>query len=202
MQMFGSSELKKLQKQVDKNPHDAAAQLELGRALLSQGRHGEAAPCFQRVLAMDAQNLAAYELLAVAQREGGLNDLAIKTLTNAHRTAQRLGEKARAQDFANTLRELGAVPPEIAEQQTERPAGADGVDGFACRRCGADGPVLDERPLKGVLGDVVVSATCESCWREWVAQGTMVINELRLVMHEPTAQETYEGQMRGFLQIE
>ncbi len=200
--MFGSSEIEKLQKQVDKNPHNAAAQLELGRALMSQGRHGEAGPCFQRVLAVDTQNFAAFELLAMAQREGGLDDLAIKTLTNAYRTAQRLDETVRAQEFSAQLKELGVMPPAVAEKRADLPAEAGGVDGFACRRCGANGPVLQERPFKGALGDAVVAGACESCWREWVGMGTMVINELRLTMHEPASQETFETHMREFLQIE
>lgn len=196
--MFGSSEIEKLQKRVSKNPQDTAAQLELGKALLAAARPAEAGPCFQRVLAVDTQNFAAYELLAMAQRQGGLNDLAIKTLTNACRTAQRLGETARMRDFAAALKELGAVPPAVAGPQAERPAGAGG---FTCRRCGAGGPVLDEPPIKGALGEVVVSATCASCWQEWVGRGTMVINELRLMMHEPAAQEAYETHMREFLQV-
>ncbi len=201
--MFGSSEIEKLQKQVDKNPQDVAAQLELGRALMSLGRHGEAGPCFQRVLAVDTQNFAAYELLSMAQREGGLNDLAIKTLTNAYRTAERLGETVRAQEFGAQLKEWGVMPPVSApEKRGDASAKEGGVDGFACRRCGADGPVLQAPPLKGALGDTVVAGVCESCWNEWIGRGTMVINELRLTMHEPASQETFETHMREFLQIE
>ena len=104
------------------------------------------------------------------------------------------------------LKELGAEVPAIGQ----RPAAAAGgqaaagaaESGFTCRRCGGAGPKMAERPFKGPLGEQVLASVCANCWREWVAMGTKVINELRLPMFDPQAQEMYDKHMKEFLSLE
>ena len=54
---------------------------------------------------------------------------------------------------------------------------------------------MAERPFKGPLGEKVWANVCQQCWKEWIAMGTKVINELRLPMHDPQAQEMYDKHM-------
>jgi len=75
-------------------------------------------------------------------------------------------------------------------------------DGFKCRRCEGPGSPLKQRPFKGPLGEQILASVCQSCWNEWVRMGTRVINELRLPMHDPRAQETYDQHMREFLLLD
>lgn len=76
------------------------------------------------------------------------------------------------------------------------------ASGFRCRRCGRPGPRLKARPFKGDLGERVLENTCQACWQEWVRMGTRVINELRLPLHEPKAQELYDRHMKEFLLLD
>jgi Fe-S cluster biosynthesis and repair protein YggX len=43
---------------------------------------------------------------------------------------------------------------------------------------------------------------CVGRWKEWVAMGTKVINELRLPMNEPEAQKVFDKHMYEFLNLQ
>ena len=60
---------------------------------------------------------------------------------------------------------------------------------------------MDERPFKGELGEKVLAHVCQACWKEWIAMGTKVINELRLDFSNPEASKTYDSHMMEFLQL-
>lgn len=197
--MSDQNRIESLQRLVDQNPNDELAQFSLGQALLESGRPKEAGPCFQRVLALNSQHSKAFELLGRSQKEAGDTNLAIETLKNGYRIAQRKGDMMPMQGMAKLLKELGAEPPQVAEKK-EGAVGAKG-DG-SCRRCGGSGPMLTAPPFKGELGQTIFKTVCASCWKEWIGMGTKVINELRLPMYDPQAQETYDKHMKDFLLIE
>ena len=120
-------------------------------------------------------------------------------MTNGYRVAHHKGDIIPLKAMEKLLIELDAEVPPVAKAKRLEPTGASGEDGFACRRCGGGGPVLPERPFKGELGEQVLATVCEGCWGEWVAMGTRVINELRMPMHDPEAQATYDRHMKEFL---
>jgi Fe-S cluster biosynthesis and repair protein YggX len=200
--VVNEARIEKLQAAVAEHPNNELAQFSLGSALLEAGRHEEAGPCFQRVIAVNSQHSKAYELLGTVQKLGGHDDLAIQTLTNGYRVAQRRGDLAPMNAMASLLQELGAevpaAPAKAASPQSENAGGT----GFSCRRCGGVGPQLEKQPFKGELGEVVLASVCATCWREWVGMGTKVINELRLPMYEPEAQAMYDKHMKEFLLID
>jgi Fe-S cluster biosynthesis and repair protein YggX len=198
--MADAGKIEQLKKLVEQDPNDELAQFSLGKACLDAGNLQDAGPCFQRVLAINSQNSKAYELLGSVQKQMGLTSLAIETLTNGYRVAHRKGDMMPMNAMAALLRELGAEVPAIGAKAPAASTAAGG--GFTCRRCGAPGPQLERAPFKGELGDVVFKSVCQSCWRGWVAQGTKVINELRLPMYDMQAQEMYDRHMKEFLLIE
>lgn len=200
--MTDDARIQQFQKAVEQHPNNELAQFSLGQALLEADRAEEAGPCFQRVLAINGQNSKAYELLGTVQMRCGQKDLAIQTLTNGYRVAQRRGDMEPMNKMAGLLEELGAEVPSVAEKKTAQASSAVGEGGFSCRRCGGVGPRLQKQPFKGELGQVVFETVCESCWREWVAMGTKVINELRLPMYDLQAQEMYDKHMKEFLLID
>ena len=200
--MSDESKIEQLQKAVEQEPNDELAQFSLANALLDAGRPEDAAPCLQRVLAINGRNSKAYELLGRAQKQTGLSDLAIQTLTNGYRIAQRNGDMLPMQAMEALLTELGAPVPKIVEQTANATASTAGGGEFSCRRCGGHGPALEKQPFKGDLGQTVLDSICDACWKEWVAMGTKVINELRLPMYDPQAQEQYDRHMKEFLVIE
>ncbi len=188
-------------KLVSINANDEMAQFGLGAALLEAGQAAEAGPCFQRVLALNSQNSKAYELLGAAQKAAGQKELAVQTLTEGYRVAQRKGDFMPLKAMGAMLSELGAPIPTVAAGREEAAGGAV-AGGFRCRRCGAGGPKLKERPFRGELGEQILSSICQPCWNEWVRMGTKVINELRLPLHDPQAQAMYDQHMKEFLLLE
>ncbi len=199
-EMMSDAKIEQMKRLVEQDPNDELAQFSLGKAYLEAGNLQDAGPCFQRVLAINSSNSKAYELLGTVQMRTGLSSLAIETLTNGYRVAHRKGDMMPMNAMAALLRELGAEVPAIGAKAPA--ATTAGGGGFACRRCGGPGPQLAKAPFKGELGEIVYKTVCESCWRGWVAQGTKVINELRLPMYDLQAQEMYDRHMKEFLLIE
>jgi Fe-S cluster biosynthesis and repair protein YggX len=203
--MADNARIAQFQKLVEQNPNDDMAQFSLGSALLEAGRADEAGPCFQRVLAVNSQHSKAYEMLGRVQIDTGHSDLAIETLTNGYRMAHRKGDLMPAKAMAELLTSLGAEVPSVAPArgaETDGGTAAAASGDFACRRCGAPGPRMERRPFKGPLGETILATVCGRCWKEWVGMGTKVINELRLPMFDPQAQELYDKHMKEFLLIE
>ena len=138
-----------------------------------------------------------------AQKGTGHKDLAIQTLTNGYRVAHRRGDLQPMKAMEELLKSLGAPVPAVGEA---KPSAATGTvtseGGFACRRCGGGGPKMEHRPFKGPLGEKIHATVCANCWKEWVGMGTKVINELRLPMFDPAAQEAYDKYMKDFLMLD
>lgn len=199
---MSSDRIAQLRNLAEASPNDELAHFSLGSALLDAGEPAEAAKSLQRVLAVNSQNSRGYELLARAQRDAGQNNYAVDTLKVGYRIAHKRGDLMPMKAMADMLTQLGQPVPEIASASKPTAAGAVAAEGFACTRCGSGGPKLAKPPFKGPLGEKVFASACNACWKEWIGMGTKVINELRLPMHDPTAQEMYDKHMKEFLQIE
>ena len=189
----------KLRSLAEADPNDEMAHFSLGSALLEAGKAAEAGPPLQRVLAINSQNSKAYQLLGEAQIGTGNKEYAIQTLTNGYRIAHRKGDLMPMKSMGELLTKLGAPVPATSEKKAE--TGGATATGFHCRRCGG-GSAMQHRPFKGPLGETIHVTVCDACWKEWVGMGTKVINELRLPMFDPQAQEIYDKHMKEFLLIE
>ncbi len=200
--MSDQEKIDRLQRLAESDPSDEMAHFSLGAALLEAGRAQESGPYLQRVLALNSQNSKAYELLARVQIATGHREHATRTLTDGYRLAHRKGDLMPMKAMEQMLKDLGAPVPTVAEKKEMPGSGVAAEGGFACRRCGGGGPKLKERPFKGPLGEKILATVCESCWKEWVGMGTKVINELRLPMFDPQAQEMYDKHMKEFLLID
>ena len=60
---------------------------------------------------------------------------------------------------------------------------------------------MPQRPFQGLLGEKVWAKVCAPCWREWIARGTRVINEMGLQLSEPRGQGIYDEHMIEFLRL-
>lgn len=198
--MSNEERIQKLRMQAESDPGDEMAHFALGNALLDAGKPEEAGPSFQRVLALNSKNSKAYELLGASQIGAGLRDLAIQTLTNGYRVAHRNGDLMPMKKMGELLEGLGAPVPTVAEKKEAAAEAGGATPGFSCRRCGGGSP-LKERPFKGQLGEEILASVCQNCWKEWIGMGTKVINELRLPMFDPQAQEVYDKHMKEFLML-
>ncbi|MEE8170734.1 MAG: Fe(2+)-trafficking protein [Phycisphaerae bacterium] len=195
----------KLRAIAEQDPNDELTHFSLGTALLDAGESADAAKALQRVIAINAKNSKAYQLLATAQQQAGDGQYAVETLRTGYRVAHRNGDLMPKNAMADMLKELGESLPQVAEKKPAASASAGAATataGFACSRCGSPGPQLPKRPFKGPMGEKVLARVCTSCWQEWIGMGTKVINELRLPMHDPKAQEMFDQHMAEFLSLE
>ena len=68
-----------------------------------------------------------------------------------------------------------------------------------CQRCGETRPALERPPYPDALGRRIAENICAACWEEAKRMQVMVINEHRLDLSDPRAQEILERSTRDFL---
>ena len=71
-----------------------------------------------------------------------------------------------------------------------------------CTRCGRTAEALPAPPYPDALGSRIQRSVCAACWREYMGRQVMVINEYRLDLMEPRAQEILTRDMLEFLRLE
>jgi Fe-S cluster biosynthesis and repair protein YggX len=171
----------------------------LGRAYIDAGQPGEAIRPLQRVIALNSGFSKAYSLLGTAQKATGDAAGAVQTLTQGYRIAHEKGDLMPRNDMAMLLKELGAPVPETAVEELTETDAAGGK--IKCTRCGRVAPRMPEPPFSGELGVQIHDSVCGPCFREWIGQGTKVINELRLNLTEKPAQDVYDQHMKEYLNL-
>jgi len=181
----------------DSDPNNEIAHFSLGRALLEKGDAAEAAKSLQRVLALNPNISKAYQLLADAQIKTGHKDFAIETLTNGINVAHRRGDLMPKNQMSQMLGELGAPVPKFEDPTTT----AVGEGQIFCKRHNGVGPKLEKPPFKNDFGKEIYENVCAMCWKEAIAFGTKVINELRLPLSDPQAQKMWDQHIRDFLNL-
>jgi Fe-S cluster biosynthesis and repair protein YggX len=197
--MLDQERITRFQAMTEADPTNELAFFSLGRAFVDGGEPAQAIPPLQRVLALNSGFSKAYSLLGTAQKDAGDTAGAIDTLTRGYRIAHDKGDLMPRNDMAMMLKEMGAPVPEIkVEDLTPEDASAGRIK---CSRCGRVAPKMPNRPFSGELGDQIHATVCGPCFKEWIAQGTKVINELRLNLTEKPAQDVYDQHMKEFLNI-
>ena len=187
-------------KMTEADPTNELGHFSLARAYMDAGLYAEAAPALQRVLEINAQFSKAYVLLGVCQKELGELAPAVETLTQGYHIAHQRGDLMPRNEMAAMLKDLGAPIPEVqAPTLTPEMTAAGNI---MCKRCGRISPRMPERPFGGELGEQIHASVCGPCFKEWIGQGTKVINELRLNLTEKSAQDIYDQHMKEFLNLE
>jgi len=188
------------EKMASADPTNEMAHFSLGNALLQAGRHAEAARSLQRVIELSPGMSKAYQLCGQAQIGAGWADQAVVTLERGYALAAERGDRMVEQAIAKALESIGREPPRI--ERAPRPAAA-AVDGsFVCRRTGQPGTRLSGPPFKGPVGAWIGENISAETWRNWIGQGTKVINEMRLDFSRDKDQEIYDQHMREYLGID
>ena len=192
-----ASQIERFRQMTESNPNDEIAHFSLGRALLEAGEAAEAAKALQRVIALNPNISKAYQLLGDAQLKTGHRDYAIQTLTEGINVAQRRGDLMPKNEMSKILADLGAPVPQFADP-SKTPVGSGEV---FCKRHGGVGPKLEKPPFRNPFGQEIYDNTCANCWKEAIAFGTKVINELRLPLADPQAQKMWDQHIREFLNL-
>lgn len=186
-------------KMAEADPTNELAHFTLGRAYLDAGHADEAIGPFQRVIELKPDMSPAYERLAVALLAANQKEQAIAQLTKGIEVAHARGDIMPRNTMLRMLKDLGAPVPQLAQAQQQQVAGEGEI---ACHRCGKVGPKLKGPPFRNAQGQKIFDNICAPCWREWVAMGTKVINELRLELADPQAQKIYDSHMMEFLNLQ
>jgi Fe-S cluster biosynthesis and repair protein YggX len=70
---------------------------------------------------------------------------------------------------------------------------------LTCMRCGQTRAGLDRAPYPDAMGREILEKVCAVCWEECKRMQVMVINEHRLDLSDPRAQEILEHSIKNFL---
>ncbi|MHC4764343.1 MAG: Fe(2+)-trafficking protein [Planctomycetota bacterium] len=190
------------EKMVAEDQDNDMAYFSLGSAYLQAGRCEDAAVSLQRAVRINAELSKAYQLAGQALIEAGYPDKAAPLLETGYEVAARKGEIMPRDAIAGLLAGIGREPPKLsaaAEAQAEQLSQSGA---FVCRTTGRPGTQLPEPPMRGALGQWVFEHVAAETWREWILQGTKVINELRLDFSREEDQRVYDGYMCEFLGID
>jgi Fe-S cluster biosynthesis and repair protein YggX len=142
----------------------------------------------------------AYQLCGQAQIGAGWADQAVVTLERGYALAAERGDRMVEQAIAKALESIGREPPRI--ERASRPAAAVADGSFVCKRTGQPGTRLSGPPFKGPVGAWIGENISAETWRNWIGQGTKVINEMRLDFSRDKDQDIYDQHMREYLGID
>ena len=67
-----------------------------------------------------------------------------------------------------------------------------------CVYLGREAAGLDRPPYPGELGQRIFDNISKEAWQEWLQRQTMLVNEMRLNLMDPKAQEYLKNQMELF----
>ncbi|MSR18198.1 MAG: tetratricopeptide repeat protein [Phycisphaerales bacterium] len=190
------------EKMASADPTNEMAHFSLGNAYLQAERFAEAAAGFERCIQLNPQMSKAYQLAGQAMIGSGWVDKAVVVLEQGWRIANTRGDLMPKTAMEGLLTSLGRAPPvataaEVAEAESVRTLGT-----FICRRSGRAGSQLPSAPFRGSVGVWIHDNICEETWKQWIGQGTKVINELRLDFSRERDQEIYDQHMREYLGLD
>ena len=201
------------------DPENEMAHFSLGKALSDAGRHPEAAESFIRCTELAPSMSKAYQLAGEALLKSENKDLAAQLFTRGYTIAAENGDLMPKNAMAKSLEALGRPVPEVTGKKAGRGGGdvsllgEGGVpdkkyDGpippgsFVCQRTGRPGTKMSRPPFKGPVGEWIAANITKETFDAWIAQGTKVINELRLDLSRDADTDTYDQHMREYLGID
>ena len=68
-----------------------------------------------------------------------------------------------------------------------------------CVKLGKEAEAMDRAPLPGEIGQRILNNISKEAWQLWMQHQTILINENRLSLIEPKAQEFLKAEMEKFL---
>lgn len=190
------------EKMASADPTNEMAHFSLGKAYLDAGRHAEAARSFERCVELAPDMSKAYQLAGQAMVGAGWTDRAVDVLVRGYETSARKGDLMPRNAIAELLRSIGREPPKLAAEVDAEAERLRASGSFVCQRTGRPGTRMASPPFKGPVGAWIHENISAETWKQWIGQGTKVINELRLDFSRDKDQEAYEQHMREFLGID
>ncbi len=198
---MNAERIAQFEKMASADPSNEMAHFSLGNAYLQTGRFAEAAKSLELCVSINAEMSKAYQLGGEAMIKAGWEDRAVAFLERGIAIASAKGDRLPQLAMAKLLESIGRVPPVLAEAaeaaERVRESGT-----FVCRRTGRPGTKMSAPPFRGPVGAWIGENISTETWRQWIGQGTKVINELRLDFTRDRDQELYDQHMREYLGID
>jgi Fe-S cluster biosynthesis and repair protein YggX len=181
------------------DPDNDMAWFSLGGAYADAGRPADAAAAYQRCAQLNPAMSKAYQLAGAQFVAAGKTAEATQILTEGYKAAASRGDRMPLKAMEDLLHKIGAPVPEIAGKAA---AGATGAGSFICGRTGRPGTKMVRPPFRGPVGEWIQSNIAQETFNNWIAQGTKVINELRLDLSRDEDEAVYDQHMREYLGID
>jgi Fe-S cluster biosynthesis and repair protein YggX len=192
--------IEQFRKMAEADPTNEIGHFSLGREYFSAGQYDDAVKSLRRVIELNPNISKAYQLIGQALLKQNRRDEAVAILTEGVKMANSRGEVPPRDEMIQLLKDNGAAVPELATKAANQPQAGEGQ--VICKRCGKAGNKLPSRPFSNDFGQQIYENICTNCWREAIALGTKVINELRLPLADPQAQKVWDQHIREFLNLE
>lgn len=180
---------------------DGMSWFSLGSAYREAGRLEDADRAFDEALKLDAGMSRAYQLRAQGLIDLGREEEAAAVLTKGYETAAGRGDVMPQRAMESLLKKLNRPVPQVKAAAAAPAIDPNDPSALVDRRSGKPGTRLPDPPMRGPLGKFIFDHYTQQTWREWIGQGTKVINELRLDFSRPDHQKVYEQHMLEWLGI-
>lgn len=177
---------------------DGMSWFSLANAYRDGERVAEAAAAYENAIGLDATMSRAYQLLGQCLIKLDRKHEAGPILTQGYNVATTRGDVMPQKAIGSLLESIGLPVPQVEVEKEEVVLGEDQIRD---QRTGAPGNRMQDPPMRGKLGLYIQAKYTQETWREWIAQGTKVINELRLDFSRDDHQRAYDQQMYEWLGI-
>jgi tetratricopeptide (TPR) repeat protein len=194
-----SERVEQFRKMAEADPNNEIGHFSLGREYFNAGEYEAAVQSLRRVIELNPNISKAYQLIGQSLLKLNKQGEAIPVLTAGVKMADSRGEVPPRNEMMQLLKEIGAPVPELATKAASAIQAGEGQ--VLCKRCGKVGKKLPGPPFRTPFGQEIFENTCTDCWREAIALGTKVINELRLPLADPAAQKMWDQHIREFLNL-
>jgi Fe-S cluster biosynthesis and repair protein YggX len=185
--------------QMTREAPDDMAWFSLGTAYKDAGRLAESEAALAKALELNANLSRAYQLRGQVLLQLDRHEEAGRVLTEGYRVAAGRGDVMPQKAMGSLLEKQGLPVPQI-EAVTPAAASTSG-DTVIDRRTGGPGTRMPAPPMRGALGTYIHHHYSQETWSQWIAQGTKVINEMRLDFSNAAHQRAYDQQMLDWLGI-
>ncbi len=185
------------------DPTNDMAHFSLGAAYMQAGRFDDAARAYLKCVEVNPDMSKARQMAAEALHKAGQDTRAAEVATEGYIQAALRGDLMPRNAMAEVLAHLGKPLPAVPESGKKKPSpGAPRTGSFVCKRTGRPGTQLDRPPCKGPVGQWIHANISAETWKDWIGQGTKVINELRLDLSRDEDGVVFDQHMRDFLGID
>ena len=173
----------------------------LGNSYKEAERWADAEQAYAKAIEHNPTMSRAFHMRGQALMKLDRNDEAGEVLTKGYTVAAERGDVMPQKSIAALLGKLDLPIPETEDFAAKKAEVEASGDMVLDKRTGQPQPKMADPPMRGPVGAYIYANFGQDTWREWIAMGTKVINELRLDFSNPEHQNVYEQHMLDWLGV-